>query len=561
VASPAEIRAGRASVELTLTDRLSANLDAITRKLATWGIALQGVGASILAAFRPALSIFQEQEAIGGWALRLRTSVEQFSKLTSLFRVWGVSVDELGASLESMTSKLDAKAVAEFGDVLQNLGVISFAHLPLEQRLEVVLGALQRIPDETQRARIAVELFGDKVGMSLVSMGMLSDDAKERLAKLTATTSERVQRSIQIMQSWREITASLSAVWDEVAAAIAPAVQSIAEWIQKATASLVEWVRENQGAVVAIAAFSAGLVAAGTALLAFAGIVKLVSITIGAFTAILAALKVVLLAITSPIGLVVAGVVALGVAAVSSGNSTIEAFREVKSDVQALANDWSNAFKAIVQSIKSGNIETAFNILSKALELTWATLIRSLKKLWWGFVRDIFQFFVNNPWVLPLVGGGAGLLIAGPAGGLVGVGVGALGQGALALNAEEIDKFFEEKIKNVDRARVDQLRWELEQMILQALKQQQQQQQEQQQGPPNPFKGPAGRMDAVFVPKDDLANMLSIGEARGTFTAFAARQQFAFGMRTQKRQEDLLADILKEMRKVQQGVDANMRVK
>jgi hypothetical protein len=126
------------------------------------------------------------------------------------------------------------------------------------------------------------------------------------------------------------------------------------------------------------------------------------------------------------------------------------------------------------------------------------------------------------------------------------------------LNAENIDKFFEDKIQNVDRARVDQLRWELEQMILQALRRQQQQQQEQ-QGPP---KGRVGAMEANFVvPKEEIANMLTIGEARGTFTAFAARQQFAFGTRTQKRQEDLLADILKEVRKVQQGVDANMKVR
>jgi len=305
-----------------------------------------------------------------------------------------------------------------------------------------------------------------------------------------------------------------------------------------------------------VAAFAAGLVAAGTALLAFAGIVKLVSIAIGVFSALLAALKLVLLAIMSPIGLVVAGVVALGVAAVASGNNTIDKFRELKTDLQGLATDWSNSIKAIVASIKSGDIETAFNILVKALELTWATLIRSLKRLWWSFVRDIFEFFANNPWVLPLVGGGAGLLIGGPAGGLVGVGVGALGQGALMLNAEEIDKFLRDKIENVDRARVDQLRWELEQMISQALKRQQQQQ--EQQGPP---KGRVGEMQANFVPKEDLANMLAVSEARGTFTAFAARQQFAFGARVQKRQEDLLADILKEVRKVQQGVDANMKVK
>jgi hypothetical protein len=93
-------------------------------------------------------------------------------------------------------------------------------------------------------------------------------------------------------------------------------------------------------------------------------------------------------------------------------------------------------------------------------------------------------------------------------------------------------------------------------MILQALKRQQQQ---EQQGPP---KGRVAEMQADFVPpKEEIANMLMIGEARGTFTAFAARQQFAFGTRTQKRQEDLLADILKEVRKVQQGVDANMKVK
>jgi len=245
------------------------------------------------------------------------------------------------------------------------------------------------------------------------------------------------------------------------------------------------------------------------------------------------------------------------VAAVASGNNTIDKFREMKTDLQGLATDWSNSIKAIVASIKSGDIETAFNILVKALELTWAMLIRSLKRLWWSFVRDIFQFFVNNPWVLPLVGGGAGLFIAGPWGGLAGVGVGALGQGVLALNAQNIDKFFEDKIENVDRGRVDQLRWELEQMILQALKRQQQQQQEQ-QGPP---KGRVAAMEAVFVPKEDLRDMLMIGEARGTFTAFAARQQFAFGTRTQKRQEDLLADILKEVRRVQQGVDANMKVK
>jgi hypothetical protein len=537
---------------------LTADLNAVSRKLATWGVALQGIGASILAAFRPALSVFREQEAMGGWALRLRTSVEQFSKLTSLFRVWNVSVDELGASLESMTAKLDAKAVAEFGDVLQNLGVISFAHLPLEQRLEIVLGALQRIPNETQRARIAVELFGDKVGMSLVSMGMLSSDAKERLANLFATTSEQAQRATQIMQSWREITASISAVWYEVAAAIAPVMQTIAAWLQNATANLVAWVRENQGAVIAVAAFAAGLVAAGTALLALAGIVKTVSIAISIFSALLAALKIILLAIMSPIGLVVAGVAALGVAAVASGNNTIEKFREMKTDLQGLATDWSNSIKAIVASIKSGDIETAFNILVKALELTWATLIRSLKRLWWGFIRDIFRFFVDNPWVLPLVGGGAGLFIAGPWGGLAGVGVGALGQGALALNAQNIDKFFEDKIQNADRGRVDQLRWELDQMILQALKREQQKRQEQ-QGPP---KGRVGEMQANLVPpKEEIANMLSIGEVRGVFTAFAARQQFAFGVRVQKRQEDLLADILKEVRKVQQGVQDNMKVK
>jgi hypothetical protein len=344
------------------------------------------------------------------------------------------------------------------------------------------------------------------------------------------------------MQSWREITASISAVWHEVAAAIAPVMQTIAAWLQNATASLVGWVRENQDAIIAIAALGAG-----TALLAFAGIVKLVSVALGVLTAIFVGLKAIFLAILTPLGLVVASIATLGVVAVASGNNTINTFRELKTDIQELATDWSNAFKAIVASIKSGDIETAFNILVKTLELTWATLIRSLKRLWWSFVRDIFEFFVDNPWVLGILGRVAGFV--------------------LALNAEDIDKFFEDKIQNADRGRVDQLRWELEQMILEAQRRQQQQ---EQQGPP---KGRGGAMGAVFVPpefvppefvlpkKEEIANMLAIGEARGTFTAFAARQQFAFGMRTQKRQEDLLADILKEVRKVQQGVDANMKVK
>lgn len=163
-----DIRAGGAYVELSIRDNITRYLDSIAAKLAQWGATLQGVGAAMLAALTPTLSELERRTTLAQWAVRLRSDVTTLSRFSSLLESFGVTADEVGASLEQMTQKLDAKAVDQFGDVLQRLNVRWLTQLPLSDRLSLISQALSRINDPTQRARIAIELFGERVGRAFL---------------------------------------------------------------------------------------------------------------------------------------------------------------------------------------------------------------------------------------------------------------------------------------------------------------------------------------------------------------------------------------------------------
>jgi hypothetical protein len=549
MASAGEIRAGRAFVELALRDnKFTQALQAISQKLANFSQSLLrisaqvgAVGLGLAGAFGKALSSFSSAgDELNRLSERTGLSVKLLSELAYAGKVVGFELSLVEDAAKNMRAALAEKNVGE--NVLM---------ADMTQQFEAVLKYLASIEDATQRTEAAIEIFGNTAGPVLatyLNQGARGIEAlrKEGRALGVTWTDEQARLASSTTQAWTQIRESIGSVINVIGETVAPIFKMVADSVIPVIINLRAFIERNQELIVTIVGVMAGL-------LAFSAIVATVGVTlfgvvvaIKAVLGVLALLTTAITALLSPIGLLVAatgGLIAIWATQTESGRKMSE---DLTQSFQQIKNEFMDAWDAIVLSVKSGDLESAFEILGLAVDRLWRGIILGIREKWNEFVNWIVDSLRRNPWILPLIGAVAGGMIAGPWGALAGGLIGLGGQLGLELFHEDI----KDALK-VDTSEANQKLIESQERLRQAIEKANQ----KHRGAPPPPIMP--QQQSNQMKPDELKQYLT--NARGLFVATRAMAQLYYDT---KREETngLLRNILDEVRRVKQQVEDGMRV-
>lgn len=402
------IRAGRAFVELGVSDRLTAALKRAERKLKAFGesvrslgLRLAGLGGAALAPLAGAVKLFSSAgDTLDKMSLRTGVSVEALSEL-------GFAAEQSGADLQTLENGVrvmqrtlnDAdRGLATAQDALADLGLAAddLRGLSPEQQFKTLAEAISRIEDPSKRAAVAMQVFG-RAGTKLLPLieggvdGIEALQAQARALGLTIST-ETAKDAALLNDTMNILFRVLKQGVFIIGSALAPTVIKLSNAITRVVVAASEWVKQNKTIVVSAAKIAAGVLLAGLALVGIGLAITIVAAGFGGLATAVTAAGAVLGAILSPVGLVVAAVVGLGVAIVrytDAGGQALSWLMERFGELRAFVG---RVVGGIGDALAAGDIALAAEVLWLGLKVAWERGVAELNAVW----LQARAFFVGN---------------------------------------------------------------------------------------------------------------------------------------------------------------------
>lgn len=412
--SSREILAGKAYAELSLRDKLSADLQvAQARMLAfgrfamSWGARLMGGAGAVGAGFLASLSSFSNTGAqLNDMAERSGMAASSFSALSYAAKLTGTDVEAVakaGTALAKFTLDLsrDGKKSVQ---VLRELGIAKDAFLAAspERKFQLLADALAEQPNPTLRSALAMKVLG-KSASDLVPMLKLGADGLAELIAEGASfgailNEDEIKKASELDDAWDRLQAAGQGLINRVAIPLADAMTGFVESVADGIGVLSQFLANNQQIVVygaisvgVVFGLGAALVGLGAAAwLAAAAIGAVTSIT-AAWTAITAAAAATLAAITSPLGILVGsllamvGIVALGaVLWVRYTESGKQAFSVLSAEARGFADTLGTTAGGVFDALMAGDWKLAGDVIGAGLQAGLAQAMASIETLWLG---------------------------------------------------------------------------------------------------------------------------------------------------------------------------------
>ncbi len=404
--SSGAIRAGRAFVELFTDDsKLAAGLNAAKRKLEAFGRSIKDLGLKISAvgaAVTGPLLATAKEFADMGHELQMMSektgiSVETLSQLGFAAKECGVEAETLTGAFARMDRTLvqaekgNKKAVEALSDL--GLTLADLKGKSPEAQFALIAQRISEFEDPAERAAMAMQVFG-RGGAALLPLlnqgaaGITGLMDKARELGLTIS-GEDARAASQFHDAMLELWAVLQKCWFTIGSALAPVLKGLAQWVTAVVIGVTKWIGQHKQLVVAILGFGAAITALGLGLVAFGVVVTYVGAAIGALGTIasvvggiLGALGSVLAAICSPVGLVVAAIVALGVIILKVTGAGAKALKWLGDMFKELWKDACLAFDGISDALAAGDITLAARILWLTLKMEWTKGCATLSEIW-----------------------------------------------------------------------------------------------------------------------------------------------------------------------------------
>lgn len=410
--SSGAIRAGRAFVELFTNDsKLVQGLqlaEARVRKfagvMARAGAAVAASAGTFSAPLGAALKGAVENGAeISQLAKNLGTTTEQLTAFGYAAASVGVPFSKLVGYLDGLPEKLSALADGggPSADLLRRLGINARAliGLDLETQIATLADAVKRVASPIDRARVAVELFGD-AGKDLLPLLEQGGAAYRKLADEARRTgnvlpTEDAIKAAAASRSLSQATEAARGAFLRVGAALLPTVEqtkNITTRFLNATSAVRAFVGRNADTIRAVAAIAAGLTVAGVAV---AGIGFAVPAVLSGLSAIVAPLAVVgglLISLPAPILVATAAVVGLTAAFVTLTSTGKQFASDVGEYFTSMGDTFSDTWGGIVSALKGADISQAAAIASNAIDVEWKRGLLKLQEGWTSFKA----FFVDG---------------------------------------------------------------------------------------------------------------------------------------------------------------------
>ena len=398
------IRAGRAFVELFADDsRLVRGLRRAQRKLRAFGNAVRGIGlkmaglgAAITAPLAAASKVFAGTgDDLDKMAKRTGIGVEALSELGFAAEQSGSNLDSLANAVLRMNRRIGriraGQGTTTQVEAMEALGLSAEAlsKLSPEQTLNAIADAMAAMEDPTQAAGLAQRAFGtevDKVLPLLLQGADGMDKLRGQARKLGLTIStEAAAKAAQLTDRmnilWKVIKRGVFAI----GSALAPLLIDLGQRLTKLAVFVGEWIRQNKTLIVTVFKVGAAVLGAAAGLLAFSLAVTGLSLALGGIATALAMAASLLGALLSPIGLVTAAVVAIGIKILKTTGAGAKALAWLGKKFQALKDIALKAWRGIADALAAGDLALAAKVLWKALRVQWVKGVNFLKGLWLGF--------------------------------------------------------------------------------------------------------------------------------------------------------------------------------
>jgi len=415
------IRAGRAFVELFADNsKLVAGLRAARAKIRAFGqsiramgMKLTAIGTGMLTPLLGAAKLFASMgDSAAKMAKRTGVSVEALSELKFAAEQSGTGVEDLENGLRRMQRTIydAARGLSTANEALANLGLSTrdLEDLSPEQQFKLLAEVISRVEDPTTKAALAMQVFG-RSGTQLLPMferGVVGIEELQAEARRLGLTMGR-----EDAQAAEQFSDALNKLWNvvkmgafRIGAALVPTLQNLTENLTTLVVRVSAWINGNRHIIVTIAGVAAAAIAGGVALIALGGIIGALSSAIGMLitimTAAVAVLKVVIAIVAflvSPIGLVIAAVVALGAYILYATGAISKALKWLGEKFNVLKEDALASFAGISDALAAGDIGLAMRILWLTLKMEWTRGVNFLEKAWLSF-RNFFIRIGYDAW-------------------------------------------------------------------------------------------------------------------------------------------------------------------
>lgn len=402
----AGIRAGRAFVEMTLNDNmLLRGLEKLRARIKSFGVfltktggLLTGLGLASLSPLKFAVDTLNDLARQGQTAKALGLTAEQFTGVAGVAASAGEQTREFIESLVTL-GKVVSEGVAGKGEVaatfFERLGVAAteFQGLRPDEQFFKVFDALSKVENKADRVRLLMIAFGEDGGKYLLPLLSKTQDELKEMAALFSVSQEEVDAAAEAQLQYMFATMGLKRVWQQVSVAVAPTILEFANLIRDAVGPMVEFVKQNRELIGRAVLVASGVLAAGIALTAFGLAAQGAAAAIGLFFGILAVGKFLLLSLLTPLGLLTAAAIALGVAWATMTPEGLNFIDTMKGGFMELLGTFKMAWGGIIGAMQSGDFQLAGQIAFTALKLEWAKVI-----LFWTDKWNQFKGFFVDGW-------------------------------------------------------------------------------------------------------------------------------------------------------------------
>lgn len=416
MAGASEIRAGAAFVEIFAKDsRLVKGLAAAKAKLIAFGTQVAAIGKRVatvglgaLAAAVGSAKVFAEMGSeLYRLSQRTGIAVESLSLLKAA--AGEVGADALETGLKKMQKAIFAlaKGSPEAVQTFDRLGIkiADLAGLSADQQLLKIASGFEKIRDPAIRTATAMEIFGKSGTELLPLIGEGAQELERRMARAAAEgkvwSSQEAASAEALKQAWTDLSQSTTRALSAIGAAFAPALQKSAKQMASIAQMVARWAKENQGLIASfmdiakiVIAVGVGLYLVGQAIMLVGSAFGALQVLAGVIYSVLTGVVAVLSAMLSPVGLVIAALVALGAIFVITSEGGRTAIVKLGKSFGELKDIATEAFAGIRDALVAGDIGLAAKIMWAGLKLAWSTGVDALMKLW----REFRDWFVDIYW-------------------------------------------------------------------------------------------------------------------------------------------------------------------
>lgn len=382
------VRAGRAYVELGTDDsRLIAGLRGAQNRLKNWGSSLamiggavSGVGAAITTPLMGAVwSASHAGDELAKMSDRTGVAVEDLSELRHAAEQSDATFEQLGNSLRGMQRNIAAgsDAFAELGLSLDDLRAMS-----PDRQFAAIAQAISEIDSPARRTAAAMGIFG-RAGSELMPMLLEGASGIEALRKearelgLQVSTSD-ARAATNFGDTWANVRDAFTSAYRVLGYSLLPMLTEMAKKIIPIIASAKAWLDGNRQLIVSIYQVASRVAKIGAGITALGGLLIGLSMAAGAAASALGTIGAVAAAITSPIGLMISGIIAGGAAMVYLSGSAESVAEWFATNFGSIVQSVSETVGGIYAAISNGRLDVAAKIAMTGVKLAVATVMESV---------------------------------------------------------------------------------------------------------------------------------------------------------------------------------------